>query len=163
MAVSTSALWEFLTALLAKFRADPTITGATYNVLIIDGPTLLDESRPNILFVGGSPTDKDMQTPDGTFDQVWGELGARARYEDLSVSCELWVRDGSTDLAARRATAQALLAAIEAALRVDFTLGVGRLMWCEVNAGSLFQMQAKTGSGVKVPFTITAKARLASQ
>jgi hypothetical protein len=163
MTVSTSALWDFITALLAKFRADATIA-TTYNTLVIDGPTLLNEAPPNILFVGGTPGDKDMGLADGSFAQQWGELGARARYEDLSVSCELWCRGGGTDLSVNRATAAAILAAIESALRIDFTLGLAaRLMWCEVQGGQLFQGQTQQGSTVRLPFTITARVRLASQ
>lgn len=163
MAVATSALWDFITALLAKVRGDATIA-TTYNTLVVDGPLLLEASRPNTLFVGGQPLDTDMQTADGTFDQRWGELGARARYEDLAVVCELWVRAGGTDLSAQRVTAQAILAAIESALRTDFTLGLGaRLMWCEVKAGALFQGQTQQGATVRLQFTITARARLASQ
>ena len=163
MAVSTSALWDLITALLAKFRADTTIA-TTYSTLVVDGPLLLNAAPPNILFVGGTPGDKDMGLPDGVMDQQWGELGARARYEVLSVSCELWCRGGGTDLSVNRATAQAILAAIESALRIDYTLGLGaRLMWCEVRGGQLFQGQTQQGATVRVPFTIAAKARLASQ
>jgi hypothetical protein len=161
MAVQTSALWDFITALLAKLSADTTL--AANNVLVIDGPLLLDASRPNILFVGGSPSDKDMLVPDGTFEQAWGELGARARYENLTVTCELWVRAGDTDLSARRATTQTILAAVEAALRTDLTLSVGRLMWCEVRTGQLYQGQSQQGASLRLPFTIAARARLASQ
>jgi hypothetical protein len=163
MAVTTSALWDFITALLAKFRADATLTNSTYNVLVVDGPLLQDASRPNMLFVGGTPGDKDMGTPDGTFSQRWGELGARARYEDLTVACELWCRAGDTDLSARRATAQTLLSAIESAVRTDFTLSIARLIACEVQAGQMFQGQTQQGSTLRLPFTIAARARLASQ
>lgn len=163
MAVATSALFELVDALLAKFRADATLTGTTYNVQIIDGPILTDVSRPNILFVGGQPSDQTGSQPDGDFTQAWGELGARARYETLSVACELMVRTGATDMAAMRLTARTLLAAIESALRTDFTLSISRLMWCEVHSGQLIQEQTTKGATVAVPFVIAAKARLASQ
>lgn len=163
MPVATSALFELIDALLAKFRADATLTGTTYNVLINDGPILTDASRPNILYVGAQPSDQTGAIPDGEFAQTWGELGARARYETMSVACELWCRDGSTDIAAQRATAKTLLAAIESALRMDFTLSIGRLHWCEIRAGQLIQQQTNRGATVAVPFTIAAKARLASQ
>lgn len=162
MAVATSALWELVAALLAKFRADATIA-TTYNVLVVDGPLLLDAARDNMLFVGGTPGDKDMGTPDGTFAQRWGELGARARYEDLTVACELWSRAGDNDLSARRATAQAILAAVESALRTDFTLSIARLIAVEVQSGQLFQGQTQQGGTIRLPFTIAARARLASQ
>jgi hypothetical protein len=163
MAVSTSAVFELIDALLVTFRADATLSGATYNVLVIDGPPLTDLSRNNILFVGAQPSDASGSLPDGTFAQNWAEIGARARYEISTVSCELWCRAGDTDLATRRATARILFAAIESALRTNFTQGISRVAWCEIQAGSVLQENTNKGSTVAVPFTIAAKARLASQ
>lgn len=161
MAVATSALFEFVDALLAKFRADATLTANS--VLVNDGPILADASRHNILYVGAQPSDEQGAQPDGQFTQTWGELGARARYEAMTVACELWVRDGSTDLPTFRTLARTLLAAVESALRTDFALSIGRLMWCEVQSGQLRQIQTKQGVTVAVSFLVAAKARLASQ
>lgn len=161
MAVATSALFELIDALLTKLRADSTLT--SNNVLVNDGPVLTDVSRPNILFVGAQPSDEQGTQSDGEFEQAWGELGARARYETMTVACELWVRDGSTDMSTRRTLARTLLAAVEAAVRTDFTLSIARMMWCEIKSGQLRQIQTKQGGTVAVPFIVAAKARLASQ
>jgi hypothetical protein len=165
MAVATTAVFAFIDALLAKVRANATLAADPYNLLVVDGPPLSNLGPPNILFVGASPSDEQGINPDATFSQAWGELGARAKYEDLTVICELWVRTGDTDLSARRATAKAILAAVESDLRTDFTLSIARLMWCTLQAGSLAQIQSRTppGSVIKLPFTVAAKARLASQ
>lgn len=159
MAVTTSASFDFIAALLAKFHADTTLI-ATYNVLVIDGPPLTDLSRPNILFVGAQPSGEGSGA---SFAQRWGEMGTRSKYELISADCEFWVRDGSTDLSTLRATAKALLAAVESALRTDFTLSVAALQWCSVASGDVIQQQTTTGASIAVPFTITAQARLASQ
>lgn len=161
MAVATSAVFELIDALIAKFSADATLTANS--VKIYDGPPLGDLSEANILFVGAQPSDQTGTIPDATLTQTWGELGARARFEDLSVACELVVRDGNTDLQALRATAKTLLAAVESALRTDFTLSIGRLLWCAVTAGQVVQEQTNKGAAIAVPFTVAGRARLPSQ
>src|SRR6266498_6014890 len=40
MAVATSTWFELVTALIAKLRANATITGATYQTVVTDGPLL---------------------------------------------------------------------------------------------------------------------------
>lgn len=161
MAVATTVVFELITALLAKTRANATLTAN--NVLVIDGGILTDVSRPNILFVGAQPSDEQGTTADATFEQHWGELGARARQETVTVACELWVRDGSSDLAARRTKVQELLAAIETDLRTDFSLGITRLLWCHIGSADLRQAQTDQGSFAAVPFVVAGRARLASQ
>lgn len=161
MAVATSAWWDAVTALLAMFRADATLT--TNKVRIVDGPLLLDAAGPNTLIVGGT-SDLEAVAPVGDFAQEWGESGARARYETLSVVCELSIRGGSTKLSDRRATAKTVLSQIEALVRTQFTLGVTTVLWAQVLNAQIRQLQAQTGgSTVIVTFTIAAKARLASQ
>ncbi len=162
MTVATSAWWDAVTALLALYRGDGTLTAA--GLRVVDGPILLDASGPSILIVGGtSDPDQEDGAAAGEFTQEWGELGARARFEALTVQHELVIRDGGTDLAARRTTAQVILSQIEALLRTQFTLGVGRLLWAHITSAQINQLQAQTGSAVKVPFIVAAKARLASQ
>jgi hypothetical protein len=166
MAVTTSAWFATVTALLALFNGDSTL--AANNVRVLDGPFLLDASSPNTLIVGGSSdpslNEGPQGVPAGDFAQKWGEVGARARYEQTTVHCELIVRAGTTTLATTRATAQTLLAQIESLLRTSFQLSVGSLMWAEVLSGEIRQIQAQTGgSAVLVTFVIAARARLASQ
>lgn len=161
MPVATSAVFELIDALLAKFRANATLTANS--VQIVDGPPLEDLSSQNILFVGAQPSDETGASPDATFVQSWGELGARARYEDQTVVCELWVRDGGTNMAALRSTARTLLAAVEADLRTDFALSIGRLMWCHITSGQVMQIQTNKGATIAVPFVVTGRGRLASQ
>jgi hypothetical protein len=158
--MATSAVWEVLDALVALFAADATLAAA--GVRVVDGPPTTDLSPPNLLFVGSAPSDPNDDSPDASFSQSWGELGARAKYEDLIVRCELWVRSGSQDMAARRDTAKALLDAIEAALRTNYTLAVGRLLWIHLAAAEIrqIQTQAPTGSTVAVSFTLAGRARL---
>lgn len=162
MAVSTSVWFDLLDALVAKCTANTTIT-TTYNTLVLDGPPLSDLYRQNTLIIGAQPSDTDPGTSAGDFTQRWGELGARARYEDVNVACELAVRDGNADLPTRRATAEAILAAIESDLRTDFTLGIPRLLWCHVTSAQFRQQRIQTASAVIVTFTVTGRARLASQ
>lgn len=161
MAVTTSALWDVITQLLVIFRANATLTAN--NVLVIDGPITTNDAIVNTLLVGGTADDEQGDQDHAEFTQAWGELGARARYEDLNVICQLWVNDGGTDLAARRATAKTILAAVETDLRTNFTINVANLLWAHVTSAQLGQIQTEQGSAVRVTFTITARARLASQ
>lgn len=162
MPVATSAVFELIDALVVKFRADATLTDPAYQVDVIDGPPLTDLSANNIIFVGAQPSDQMGATPDATFEQNWGELGARSRYEDLTVTCELVVRDGGTDMAALRVVAHTLLAAVETALRTDFTLSIGRLLWCHVVSAQVKQIQTTKGATISVPFVIAGRAALRS-
>lgn len=162
MAFTTTTWWDLVTALLATMRANTTIV-TTYNTLVNDGPLLTDASRPNILFVGAQPSQAGEGGPDGAIAQSWGELGARARYEDLSVACELVVRAGDTSMASRRATAKAILAAVESDLRTNVSLSVTGLLWCHITDAEFVQEQTNNGSTVLVRFTVTGRARLASQ
>lgn len=161
MPVATTALFDTITQLLVLFRADSTLTAN--KVFVNDGPILLDASQPNILFVGGNPPDDQGSSPVGQFNQRWGELGARAKYEDLTVHCELWVRTGNTDIAAARSLMQTLLAAIESALRLNFTLTIVRVYSAQIESGELHQIQSSSGATLALPFTLAVKARLASQ
>ncbi len=163
MAVATSTWFELVTALIAKLRANATITGATYKTVVTDGPVLAGGDRPNLLFVGAQPSNADWGDAAGSFEQSWGELGARARYEDVTVLCELVVQAGESRLERRRTDAQVLLAAVESDLRTDFTLSIGRLLWCHVTAAAFRQRQDANGSALIVAFTVTGRARLASQ
>src|SRR6266511_2142428 len=140
-----------------------TSTGATYQTVVTDGPLLAGGDRPNLLFVGAQPANADWGDAAGDFTQTWGELGARARYEDVTVLCELVVQAGESRLERRRTDAQVLLAAVESDLRTDFTLSIGRLLWCHVSAAAFRQRQDANGSALIVAFTVTGRARLASQ
>lgn len=162
MTVATTAWFDLVNALIAKFRADPTIA-TTYGTYVNDGPIPTDPSQSNIIFVGARPSGTDAGNQSGAFSQTWGELGGRARYEDVTVACELVVRGGSEDLSVRRADAQAILAAVESALRIDFTLSIGRLLWCHVTSGEVSQELTPTTATVMISFTVAGRARLASQ
>src|SRR6266545_3842662 len=106
MAVATSTWFELVTALIAKLRANATITGATYKTVVTDGPVLAGGDRPNLLFVGAQPSNADWGDAAGSFEQSWGELGARARYEDVTVLCELVVQAGESRLERCRTNTQ---------------------------------------------------------
>jgi hypothetical protein len=164
MTVVTTAWFDLVEGLLAKFRADATIA-TTYGTDVRDGPLKSNEvqDRPNFLFVGTQPSDTEAGDAAGTVNQTWGELGARAKYEDLTVPCELVCQAGDTSLTQRRTDAKAILAAVESALRTDFTLSVAQLLWCHMSAGTPQQKQTPNGSALVIPFTITGRARLASQ
>ena len=161
MAVTTSAVWDVITQLLVLFRASSVL--AANNVLVVDGPILTDNSRPNMLLVGGTASDPLSDQAHADFAQAFGELGNRARYEELGITCELWVTDGSTDLATRRTTAKTLLAEIESLLRTNYGLTVAALLWAHITSAQIRQIQNDNGSAVVVTFVISARARLATQ
>lgn len=164
MTVVTSAVFDLIDALVTKFRADPTLTDPAYAVGVIDGPPLTDLSANNILFVGAQPTADQAGTgiSSATFSQDWGELGARRRDEDLTVACELVVRDGNSDMVTLRQVAHTLLSAVETALRTDFTLSIGQLMWCHIVSAEVKQGQTTRGATISVSFVIAGRAVLRS-
>ncbi|MFG2144130.1 hypothetical protein ACGFRG_08010 [Streptomyces sp. NPDC048696] len=155
--MATSAVPRVVDALVALFRAVPSLTG----VQVIDGPPLGDMADADLIAIGWDPT-SDLAAE---FTQSFNAAGARTRDEDISITgwAESWT--GDTDVAARRRRAFELLAAIEAALRATDTnqqaptLG-GTVLWAHLTRGVFQQMATDRGVRAGIAFTITCRARI---
>lgn len=160
MTVQTSAIPATITALVAGCQALTDSGESLAGVTVVDGPRVAADSDKDRLFIGYDP---DSDTVAEGSQEVVGHPG-RSRDEQFTITClaEAWT--GDTDVAARRARAFAILAAVEALVRPtagNHTLGVTSLLWAQVTGSERVQQkQTSTGVTVGVVFTVVCRARL---
>lgn len=149
--MATSTIPAAISGLLATLRPSPGLTG----VIVYDGPPMTAE-QSDWVAVGFDPIDL---TTSVDASQVPASLGNRAREESYQIACSLASWSGDEDMAARRARALDLFAAVEAALRTDITLG-GAVRTAQIASYSLTQEQTTQGASVGVRFRVACSARL---
>lgn len=144
-----SRLDDVLTSLVATF------TTALPTVAVFDGPPVTSPGDADLVIVGHDATpDSDA---DMTVEQEWADLACSRRHETGEVVCCVVSQTGDTDLKARRDRAFVLLAACEAAVLADLSLG-GVVMSAQFARASARQFQNSAGSAVVAPFTVTYRA-----
>lgn len=145
-------------ATVAALEAGTTATLAT----VVDGPFLTGDDPETAVYVG---YDGD---PEGDFNatenwaQDWAGLGAQRKNETFDiVGCVIsW--SGDVSVPERRATALAVLAAVESDLRAAANIGLGLpaptvAAWA---SGQLFQEQGPKGLQARIPFSISVQTRI---
>ncbi|MFE0875353.1 hypothetical protein ACFW4X_10795 [Streptomyces smyrnaeus] len=155
--MATSRAGAAIDALLSILRAAPALA----DVAVVDGPPTQNLTKGKRLYVGWSPASD--QAADIT--QSFASAGARRRDEDFSIACYLEVRSGDTDMAAKRASAFTLLAAVEDVLRATDSAPEaptldGTVLWSQLTAAGLDQDQTQNGALAGIPFTVTCRARI---
>jgi hypothetical protein len=146
---------ELIDALLAALRASAGLTG----VQVVDGPLVTDSAASEWVFVG---YDGD---PEGEFStastsQQWAGLGAKAKNEDILLSCAVLVRRGSTDVRACRIRTFEIFAAVEAVVRADPALGLLPPTVCAISETSFHTEQTANGVQGRMPFTLSCSTRI---
>ena len=149
--MATSTIPAAIAALVSGL---PGATGLT-GVDVHDGPPMTGEA-PDYVCIGFDPVEP-LTAVEG--DQVPASLGNRAREESYEIVCSLAAWSGDTAMSARRARAMQLLAAIEAWLRTNITLG-GAVRTAQIASYSLLQEQTDQGASAGVRFRIACSARL---
>jgi hypothetical protein len=151
--VSTIRFSDAVTALLAAFAASAPLAGVT----VADGPSPTAAADPDFIIVGHDGSlDADGAlsgiTQAGTLTQAWLEF-PRTKDETGHVHCVAVSQTGdAADLPARRARAQALVAACEdAALAAGV---VGGLQFEGTEDAAVAYRQLGQGAAVIIPFTI---------
>lgn len=155
--MATSAVPAAIDALLAILRAAPGLDG----VLIVDGPPGQNLTERHRIYVGFTPGDG----PAAELDQSFAYAGARTRNENATIACYAESRSGDKDWAIRRRKVFDLLGAVETALRAAASAPQaptldGTVLWSEVTAGSLDQIQSDTGPVAGLTFTVAYRARI---
>jgi hypothetical protein len=151
--VSTIRFSDAVTALLAAFAASSPLSGVT----VSDGPSLTAAQAQDFIIVGhDGALDADGAlsgiTQAGSLTQGWLEFQA-VKDETGHVHCVAVSQTGdSTDLPARRARAQALVAACEDAAMAAGV--VGGLQFEGTEDAAVAYRQLGQGVAVIVPFTI---------
>lgn len=151
----TSVAFDLIDALVSTFQA------ALPDLNVFDGYGLTEDPG-DFLMVGVEDPDSDRSTS-AEGRQEWAGLGARARYEEGTVTCIAMSWNGDADLAAARAACKATTAAVENVLRSDPNLAatVPGLTWTGYGTRTeLIQLQATDGACVICVFDVAFKARI---
>jgi hypothetical protein len=149
MASKTDAVCLALTAMW---------TTALTGVQVADGPQVNSDPSIDWLFVGFNGDVPD-EYNEGAIAQQSLMAFAKTKQEDGQVTCSVVSTSGDTDIPATRARAYGLVAAAEAALRADMTLG-GLVMHSFVSDHRYSPVQTTKGAKVRVVFTVTYQAQL---
>lgn len=130
------------------------------DVTIHDGPPATQPPGTNKhLVIGGEWTTPDLSRPAATGVQE-PSIGNRSRNETVSIVCQARSGWGDAPMASRRTEAFGIVAAVEAFLVADPTLG--GLSYGDARVGSVDEVRQiqQSGAGCVVSFTITATALL---
>lgn len=146
-----SALDDVLTALVSTF------TTALPGVSVFDGPPVTSPGDADLVIVGHDATPDS--AADVTVSQEWVDLACTRRVETGEVTCCVVSQTGDTDLKARRDRAFVLLAACEAALLGDMTLGAV-VTSAQFARATARQFQNSAGSAVVAPFVVTYRSHI---
>lgn len=145
--MSTSRMSDVTAALIALWSAQSSLLGVT----IYDGPPVSSAPDADLITVGD---DADPSSDAASaFEQEWANLSHSRRSERGEIVCATVAQNGSTALVSTRARAFELLAACEAALLADPTLG-DLAFTTELISGSSKPIQNNRGTAVVVPFTV---------
>ncbi|WP_433252868.1 hypothetical protein ACQPYK_08575 [Streptosporangium sp. CA-135522] len=129
------------------------------DVLVHDGPVITADPAQDVVCIGwDGDDDGDGQAVE--WSQVWTGLGAGHKNEAIDVTCVLITWDGDDDLAATRTRAYEHFALLEAALRADVGQGFAPPTTVAITGGRLHQEQTKSGTEVRVPFTVSIQIRI---
>lgn len=160
----TSQVPAVIGYLIDTFTAAATLGQATPPVSVRCGPELSGDFTQLTLFVGvDDPTSLEQGSPPtgATSDQAWVGMGARARDEDLTVYCTAEAWSGDTGTRAAMNAAYGVVAAAEALLLADVSMGGLALYQAPGSTGhTLKWQQGEGGLAAHVTFRISAKARL---
>jgi hypothetical protein len=161
---TTSRVPLMIAALVARFAADPSIGAAVPPVTVVDGPKVTAETGALTLWVGVDAIDDATPIAANSEQQWMPGGGRRGRTEQMTVHCTIQAKSGSDEIAPLRAQAAAVLAAAEAALRTDPSLG-GLLpnQDAAVTGAEWRQYPTSPGMAVRVMFTVSATAILGAQ
>ena len=140
-----------ITALLAAFGREAGLAG----VEIHDGPAVTASAALEAVIVGWYGIKGDALAVEAQIDMAG--LGGRPGRESYAILCAVMVRDGSSDLAAARARAYALVSACGSAIGADQKLG-GVVMMARLGRVSLQQIQDPEGALAIVEFTVPCDA-----
>lgn len=146
-----------IVALVAACAADSTLTGL--GTVVSDGLPVTADRLDNLLVIGGTYPDDGVSVV-GEAQQEWRSDGgtSAARDESADVRCFALRETGDVDVATTRASAFAVVAAVEALLRANYTLGLASVMSVEVVNVAYQLTQGSDGTRVVVPFTVRIRS-----
>ena len=152
--MGTSVVFDLIGTLVTRFDS-------VLSTNVFDGYGITDDPG-DYLMVGVEDPDSDRGIA-AEARQEWAGLGARARYEEGTVTCVALSWNGDADMSAARTACKAITVAVENHLRGDPNLGgtVTGLMWTGYGTRTqLIPIQAEDGACVICVFDVAFKARI---
>lgn len=156
--MATSVVFALIDTLVEHFRE------ALAEVNVYDGFGISEDASDFLMIGVEDPNGSEPTSADVT--QEWAGLGAKTRYEGGTVTCAALAwrgNPGDAGQAEARASAAAIVSAVENDLREDPNLGgvVPGLMWTGFGTRlRLVQDQTESGPMALVIFDIAFKARI---
>jgi hypothetical protein len=128
--------------------------------VVYDGAAMTDAADTARLYVGMTEPDHDDFDTAAESEQDWAWLGHTQRDETLHIRCAAWSWDANGVMKTARDTAFLVVKAATDALQNDPKFGAVVLYSLGVTTQTLYQLQDDDGAKVRLPFTITCRARL---
>ncbi|MFF9097564.1 hypothetical protein ACF1AX_31135 [Streptomyces sp. NPDC014802] len=154
--MASSRVPQLIDAFVAALQAAPGLAG----VQVVDGPLVSASTATDWVFVGYDAN------PEGEFNtafttQTWAGLGAKAKNEDIALTCAVLVQRGSTDVRACRVRTFEVFAQVEAVVRADPSLGLPPPTVCSISETTFYTEQTERGVQGRLPFTlVTSPTRI---
>lgn len=162
---TTTRVPAVLAYLVTTFQAAATIGQATPPVNVIDGPNVTADPGNVALWVGCEDIDPATVMPVAARSTEsrgnLSDMGGLTRNEAISVPCVIQAQSASDDVPSLRATAAAVMAAVDTLIRGDRTLGGNVILTTPgVNTAEWQQGPSTRGMAVRLLFTIDAEAQI---
>lgn len=151
--MATTALPHFIDAVIAAFRAAPSLSG----IRIYDGIEV-DSSDPTSWISVGHDGTEEGEVVMANVRNEYKALGAKSMFEDGSLNCSLVCWTGDTSLSSCRVGAYALLDAVDTVIRSDPSFG-GVVLYSGLDTNTPTYMQTNQGAAVQINFSIVYRAR----
>lgn len=146
---------DLIDNLIAALKASAGLSG----VQVVDGPLVSDTAASEYVFVGYDGDPEGEFATAGT-SQQWAGLGAKAKNEDITLTCAVLVQRGSVDVKACRVRAFEIFAQVEAVVRADPALGLPPPTVCSISETSFHTEQTDRGVRGRMPFTLSCTTRI---
>lgn len=149
MATSPSRLPDLVDNFVSRLEAASGLSG----VQVVDGPIVSGTAAQEQVFVGYD-ADPEGDAEAASTSQTWAGLGARAKNEDIQLTCAVLVRKGSTAVKPLRDRVFAIFAEVEAVVRADPSLGLPPPTVCAITDTSFRTPQTPNGIEGRLLFTL---------
>ncbi|MEV7684468.1 hypothetical protein [Streptomyces bungoensis] len=146
---------DLIDNLIAALQAAAGLTG----VKVVDGPLVRDSAASEFVFVGYDGDPEGEFATAGT-SQQWAGLGAKAKSEEITLTCAVLVQRGSTDVKACRTRTFEIFAQVEAVVRDAPALGLPPPTVCSISDTTFHTEQTDRGVRGRMPFTLSCTTRI---
>ncbi|MFI0576139.1 hypothetical protein [Streptomyces tendae] len=146
---SPSRVPELTDSFLARLAAAEGLA----RVKVIDGPIVSDSASGEWVFVGYD-ADPEGDGDAATTSQTWAGIGARAKNEEILLTCAVLVRKGSTAVKPLRDRVFEIFAEVEAVVRADPSLGLPPPTVCAITDTTFRTPQTSRGLEGRLLFTL---------